>query len=77
MAHAPSITDVQTDALPVTAIMLLKVSRNTSDKMIDATANTDMGGLSVRHPVRHLTSWHIKCLHISDIHGLMMPAEWV
>ena len=30
------------DAYPVTAIMLLKVSRNTPDKVKDATANTDM-----------------------------------
>ena len=43
------------DAHPVTAIVLLKVSRNTPDKVIDTAANTDMRGLIVRHPVRHLT----------------------
>ena len=40
---------------PVTAIVLLKVSRNTPDKVVDATADTDMRELIVRHPVGHLT----------------------
>ena len=45
----------QTDSHPVTAIMLLKVSGNTPDKVIDGTANTHISGLIVRHPLRHLT----------------------
>ena len=57
----------QTNARPFTAVMLLKVSRNTPDKVIDATANANMRGLIVRHSVRHLTCKHIDFLHIGYV----------
>ena len=67
----------QTNAHPFTAVMLLKVSRNTPDKVTDATANANMSGLIVRHSVRHLTCKHREFLHISYVGEVVVPGGGV
>ena len=55
--------------------MLLKVSRKTPDKVIDAPANANIRGLIVRHSVRHLTCKHIEFLYISYVGEMVVPGS--